>query len=410
MPDAENKIKSRKEGNIEMKILIASDTYFTVVSGLAEMTFTEAETLRELGNDVRVLCLSPDRKSRKQGMYYMSGSFSLPIYPGYRQSLKFKDPILDELKEWKPDIVHCQTEGTVHTMAKSIAKAAGAPLVMTLHTNYTQFIFHNAGQAGSAFSKVAGSILAPFIYKGTAVITTPSEKARNILVDDYHVRTKVCVVPNGIKQDIFKKPLPDEERKAILAKYDIPDNGKLFVCISRISAEKNIRELIDFFPDVLAEEGDAYLLMVGDGPYLKAAKKRAEKNGVSDRIIFTGVVNRQEIYKYYKLGEAFLSASVFEMHSLTYIEAITCGLPLICRNDTSLKGLLDDGVNGFIYNDREEFKQGCLKIIRDKELAGRMSDDSLERSKRFTDKAHAGNMQRLYLDILKKKKEHEAGL
>ena len=103
-----------------------------------------------------------------------------------------------------------------------------------------------------------------------------------------------------------------------------------------------------------------------------------------------------DLYRYYKAGTAFLSASTFEMHSLTYLEALACGLPLICRDDPCLKGVLVSGKNGYTYQKKEEFIEHCLELIHNKPVRDRMAACSLRRSENFSDRAMVERMEKLY--------------
>ena len=52
---------------------------------------------------------------------------------------------------------------------------------------------------------------------------------------------------------------------------------------------------------------------------------------------------------------------------------MSVGLPLVCREDMSLRGVLDDGVNGYIYETEQEFVEKTSKLLEDAELRGKMS-------------------------------------
>ncbi len=118
------------------------------------------------------------------------------------------------------------------------------------------------------------------------------------------------------------------------------------------------------------------LLFVGDGPYREELKQRTVSLGLEDRVIFAGMVKPDMVGMYYKLGDIFVSASVSETQGLTYIEAISSGLPLLCRRDECLNGVLLDGLNGWQYSDGNEFA-GRLKEFSDSpELQYKFSENS----------------------------------
>ena len=100
------------------------------------------------------------------------------------------------------------------------------------------------------------------------------------------------------------------------------------------------------------------------------------------------------------MGDLFVSASTFEVHSLTYLEAMTCGLPLVCRKDPCLKGVLKDGVNGYTYQTEKEFVSRVTQILNDRGLQQRMSRNALKRSEAFTDQRFVDRTVALYRKVL----------
>lgn len=384
-----------------MKILLVTDAYNHLTNGVAIVVKTLSQTFREKGHDVKVLTMSNTREAARDDEVYFMPSFSVPLYPELRMSAVRRHPFLEELKDWKPDIIHIHSEASASRMAKAIAKETGAPVVTTWHTDYAKFAFHNH-YSMSAIRHTAHLLLTA-ICRDTEIITVPSYKAKKIL-DGYALKYPNTVIPNGIILSRFQQEVTEEEREELLNELCIEKDKKILVIISRLSPEKNISELLEFFPELLKEEPNLHLLIAGIGPDKKHLEELSEKLGIKDNVTFAGFVPPELTYRYYKLGMAFMSASTFEMHSLTYLEAMACGLPLICRSDPSLQGVLDDGQNGYIYKTREEFVEKALRLIQDDDLRQKMAACALERSLEFSEEAFADNMLELYEDIVRQGK------
>ena len=93
-----------------------------------------------MGIEVRILTLSKSFKSYyENGVYYIS-SFPVKIYPDIRASLSVIDPVILSAIEWKPDIVHTQSEFSTFNFARVIATGAKCPIVHTYHTMYEHYI------------------------------------------------------------------------------------------------------------------------------------------------------------------------------------------------------------------------------------------------------------------------------
>ncbi len=376
-----------------MKILLAADINKTLMNGAVGVVINLEKNLKELGHDVKVLMLSPTNESIQEEDNYCLPSHPSRWYPDIRQTRVWRHPFITEIIEWRPDIIHIHTEGSVARISRSISRKTGAPFVITMHTYYEKYIFHKI--AGTKFTNVLFRGVSKFFYRGTKAVTVPSAKGKKLLLS-YKVKKPIYIIPNGIEQERFRKDFPDEEKAALIEKLGLSGASGIFVVVSRISVEKKLDEMIEYFGDVVKADSGAALIIAGDGPALEDLKKQVEKSGLSGNILFTGMIDQEDLYRYYKSGIAFLSASDFEMHSLTYLEAITCGLPLLCRDDPCLEGMLEERVNGFAWKTREEFVSGCLSLMRDKTLRERFSAASLEISENFSAKKCAMDMADFY--------------
>lgn len=378
-----------------MKILISTDTYKHQINGVANATSLLADELRNRGHQVKVLSLSDKRESYKNGDDYFISSVSSLIYPDMRISLKVNDVLIRELIEWHPDVVHIQTEFSARILAMAVVKSINAPIVMTFHTHYEQFVApYIVGK--KLLTKVA-SFFYHRTYRKTKVLVAPSYKAKDIL-ENYHIHQPIYVIPNGIP--FSDNPITPQEKARMLKKLRIPNNGKVLVSVSRISHEKNLDELIDFMPALLKREPQIRLLIVGGGPHLKKLQKKAAKMRLSGRVIFSGPVPHSEVDKYYQLGNIFVCASTFETQGLTYAEAMSNRLPLVCRSDKCLVNVIENGKNGYTYNNREEYIRYILKILDNPHLQRTMSDISKTRSVDFGKERFVNSMEALYQSVI----------
>ena len=134
--------------------------------------------------------------------------------------------------------------------------------------------------------------------------------------------------------------------------------------------------------------------------------------GVEDNVVFAGRIPVEDIWRYYALSDVFVSASVAEAHSMSNLEAIAHGLPLLCHEDEALDGVLDNGYNGFAYNTREEFVDCACKLLNDEELRKSMGEASLKKAEDFSTEKIAMSAVRIYEDAIsawKSKTRNEKG-
>lgn len=142
------------------------------------------------------------------------------------------------------------------------------------------------------------------------------------------------------------------------------------------------------------------LLIVGDGPYRNNLENKVRETALNNNVIFTGMINPKIISKYYKIGHIFVSASESETQGLTYLEALACKLPLICKKDACLRNVLINNYNGFLYENSKEYIAKLKLILSNDNLYSQMAVNSFTVAKKYSTENFAKNMESIYLDEL----------
>lgn len=376
-----------------MKVLLATDCYIFQTGGVANVVLSLENGLRKKGCEVKVLALSNSHRSYKDGESYFIRSFRFYDYPEHRISFAFHDPLLEELTAWKPDIIHIHTEATAGMMAKAIARKTDTPVVMTTHTDFEYFIF---GRFRGVWAvKMLARMWGKPTYRQAEKVIVPSEKARSF-PHLQPVADRVAVIPNGIQLERYQKPVSPDEKSALFRQLGLRDNGCTLVMITRLSREKNVMEILRYFPPMLRALPEAQLVIVGEGPDRKRLEAFCARNRLTGHVRFTGRIPPEEVYRYYGMGEIFVSASTFELHSMSYLEAMACGLPLVCREDASLRGVLTDGENGLIYRNEREFIAAVSRILGEKTLREQMQKKALLQAEAASDRRFVERTLALY--------------
>ena len=386
-----------------MKVLITTDWYKPVINGVVTSATNLEEGLRKAGHDVRILTLSSDLHSYREGNVIYIGSVGVGmIYPNARLRARLNDPLVQELIDWRPDIVHSQCEFSTFSFAKRIARESGCPLVHTYHTVYEDFThyFSPSIRLGHFLARK----FSHYIASQTDAVIVPTEKIRNML-RSYQITQPIFTVPTGLRMDAFLAPLSPEKRAALRRELSLREGDLALTYIGRLAQEKNINELLHFLPDT---PRNIKLLLVGDGPYRDKLETQVRELGVTNRVIFTGMVSPECIADYYKMGDIFVSASRSETQGLTYIEALASGLPLLCRRDDCLNGVLLHAVNGFAYTTEAEFLAG-LSALSDAQTQHDMGIAAQRAAyARFSAEGFTQNVLQVYQSCQLRSKEESA--
>lgn len=379
-----------------MKILLTTDTYLPSVNGVAISTHNLYKELKVLGHDVRILTLSSDGMERVEGDIYYLRSINSYIYPGTRIKIPFFNRPIHDIVEWHPDIIHSQTEFSTMLAAKLMSVRFKIPQIHTYHTMYEDYL--NYFLKGKVLRKSTAAKLTATLFNTFEAIIVPTEKVRDALTG-YGIQKDIYTIPTGIDISKFQREITEDELNKLAEKYKIYDRDKLIVYVGRIAEEKNLNEIILLFREVVKRIEGVKLLIVGGGPYLNELKKLVKRLCLSEYINFTGMVEPQDVYKYYKLGKMFVTASLSETQGLTYIEALSSGCPVLCKYDRCIEGIVENGYNGFAYKEGKEFIEYAARIIKDQKLQQRLSAGASDRADEYSCSTFGKRVSEVYSTV-----------
>lgn len=175
-------------------------------------------------------------------------------------------------------------------------------------------------------------------------IVAVSESTKNDLVNIYGIDDeKIEVIYSGIEDSFFDFKSSSDEILAVRKKYRLPPKFILF--FGTIEPRKNLIGLIEAF-EILKKDGkfkDVHLVLAGSFGWLYSdILKRARKSKFAEFIKFTGFVQNIDKKNLYSLAELFVYPSFFEGFGFPPLEAMACGVPVICSNKTSLPEVVGD--------------------------------------------------------------------
>ena len=381
-----------------MKILITTDLFTTKTNGVVTSVMNLRDELMAKGHEVRILTLSDNMKSRREGDVYYIRSVPCRVYPNVRVPTSFRHKLIYELIEWSPDVIHSQCEFFSFQYALRISKHTGAPIVHTYHTLYEQYVAYLI--PGKRLGNTVVRMFSRRRLKKVDRVIAPTHKVEDAL-HSYGVNKIIDVVPSGIALAQHQKRMTEEKRAAKREALGISSDKNVLVNLGRLGTEKNIGELIELFARAAEKNDSLVFLIVGDGPAREELEHKAKELGVEDKVIFTGMVDPASVQEYYQLGDLFVSASTSETQGLTYVEAAANGLPLLCRKDRCLDDVIIEGENGYEYTSAEEFLEEIANITLDPEwrkIAGKKSE---EIAAAFDKSSFGEAVEKVYESVLK---------
>ena len=379
-----------------MRVLITTDLYTTDTNGVVTSVKNLTDALIARGHEVRILTLADGLQSYRIGNVFYIRSMPLGvIYPDVRMPTSYHHRLIKQLVDWKPDVIHSQCEFFSFQFARYLAKKTGAPIVHTYHTLYEQYATYVLPIKGVG-EKAVGK-LSKMRLKNVQCVIAPTRKVEDTL-RGYGLTAPIRVVPSGISLAQHHHRLTPQERQQKRQALGIGPDELVLLNLGRLGNEKNLDELLRYFAD--NPDKSIKFLIVGDGPAKESLEKLAQKLGVADRVIFTGMVPPARVQEHYQLGDVFVSASTSETQGLTYIEAAANGLPLLCRADPCLQDVMVQGENGYTFQDAAGFHYGLEAISSDAEWRKKAGCRSEEIAAAFGIEAFGDSVEEVYESVM----------
>ena len=223
----------------------------------------------------------------------------------------------------------------------------------------------------------------PKFARNSNRIATVSEFSKQDIIDTYGIATsKIDVVYNGPNEKFI--PIEKNEITTIQNKYS--EGKPFFLFVGTLHPRKNLINLFKAFESFKKESNSNFkLLIVGRKMWWTSAIEKAfnDLNCKGD-IIFTNRVDEDELYKITASAYALTYVPVFEGFGIPLVEAMSCGVPVITSNITSMPevvgnaGLLVDPYN------IKEISEAMLKITSDQDLRTELAEKSIVQAKKFS--------------------------
>lgn len=324
-----------------MRILYLSPGCFDK-GGISRYNRYQIQTLRELFGDgfIRVISLAG----------HAPGDFEVPFEvhwsgkgPTLISKIKFVCMMVYQVLFWRPQIIlvaHVNFSG----LAVLASLACGAKVVLN---TYGLEVWSPLTRLSDWGLRHCDEVIADCHFTAE-------------FLEHAGYRSKKSVVVIWDCVDLRRFSVGPVRDKDILKLYGIPDptKFKLIVILGRISkaaSHKGYDRLIKVFAKIHQSYSDARLVLAGKGDWVDDLKKWVDELRLSDKIIFTGMVEEQHLVDIYR------SAYVFSLVSdrgvgrgegipLTPLEAMACGVPIIVGNHDGSQEAVVDQRNGYVID------------------------------------------------------------
>ncbi|MDV3349869.1 glycosyltransferase [Leptothoe sp. LEGE 181152] len=391
-----------------LKICHLSKYYPPVPGGIETHVQSLARSQAELGHDVSVLCSSSKEFHKSQNL---SGCNTIEVDKGvcvirFRCLLSIAklDLSLDLLKYlWtvatskEYDIVHIHTPNPTMILGwylvcffASFRKLGTASLVVTHHSDIIK----------QRFRKFLLYPFKKFVYEKAVYIlaTSPNYLDGSNLLSIFH--SKVKVLSLGLDLQLYLNPTPASVAYRSYLEHKYGD--QIWLCVGRLIYYKGIHMALEALTKVPGK-----LLIIGTGKLEKKLKEKSTQLGVSERVVWLGHVDQDQLAGAYQAATAFWfpSNARSEGFGLVQVEAMASTCPVI---NTHIPGSGVSWVSrhqqeGFTVGigDAEALAKAASQLLEDKELRNHLAESARRRAcKEFEQMRMAEQSLEIYRNVL----------
>jgi len=365
-----------------MKILLVNKFHY-MKGGSEKYYFTLANTFKSLGHEVIFFAMKDDKNLPcEQEQYFVNNSskngglksklnlvlhiaYSKEAYKNMTKLLNDEKPdlvilnlvhkqitcsIIDAIKDYNKDLPIYWTMHDLITICPSYTMLDGKGNICEkcLDGNF-KHCFKNKCMHGSTLMSYLSMYEAKQIkkhgwYDKIDLFICPSLFYKNKLEQSKFIKSKIVYLRN---------PLPLD------TKYELNDHSDNYVLyFGRLSKEKGVQTLIDSFKEL-----DYKLVILGTGPIEEELKQYVKNNSITN-VEFKGFKQGEELENYIKNSRCVvLPSEWYENGPYSAMEAMALGKPLIVSSLGGLPELVEQYVNGYIFNTKEELKESLIKMI-----------------------------------------------
>jgi L-malate glycosyltransferase len=216
-------------------------------------------------------------------------------------------------------------------------------------------------------------LLAPMADAVTGVCQFSADSlARN----DGFSRANINVIDNGIVLDRYR---PADRLGEIRARLGLDPARRYIASVARFYPVKDQAMLLHAFAQVAAAREDVDLLLVGDGPLRETLTELCHSLGIAARVRFLGI--RADVPEILRALDVFALTSVSEAASLTLLEAMASGVPVVVTAVGGNPELVRHGIDGLHVprGDASATANALLLILGDPSIAARMGQAARQR-------------------------------
>jgi len=357
-----------------VNIGIVTDFYYPWIGGPATLIRNLGHGLAARGHSVFLLAPSPNDTPGVEydGPLHVTRvrSHSVPFGYKLRSALRPGREVDEWLAAVQLDVLHVHHPFVLSTTALLAARKARIPVVATNHTvpecslwgiRDHRLLYSIGNRAFSTWLK--------WVLERCDMVTTPTDTAARSL-SDLGFPGQVQPISNGVDAERFRPGPGDPALRAHLGLDERP----IVLYTGRLDAEKQMDIWLQAGAEVV-KTLDVQFVATGKGTDAARLEKLTRSLGLGRHVRFVGIVAEDDFPGIYRLANVYFITSPVELQSISTLEAVASGLPVVAVQTGALPELVHRDENGYLFapGDWRAAAVALSTILSDIDVSRRMS-------------------------------------
>ena len=196
-------------------------------------------------------------------------------------------------------------------------------------------------------------------------IWSVSNWTKKHLIDLNINKEKIEILPNTVDSN---KYVISQKKEYLLSRYSIEPNDKVILTVARINKNEGYKGheiVIKSLPEIIKKNGPLKYLIVGKNDDEENLLELIKQHDLENQVILCGFIPDKELVDHYNLSNVFLMPSYGEGFGIVFLEALSCGIPVIAGNTDGSEDALMNGLLGKLINpkDKNEIISNVLTLL-----------------------------------------------
>lgn len=354
-------------GSAKRKIVIIADCMDVGFGGMKTFTKNLVEYISRVNTDSQLYIINTGRNEKTNNVHFISIPFiRLPGKFFFRAFYQIPRAI----KKIKPDVVLETTHFGPFRLPKEVKR------VTVIH-DLSTFLFP---QYHTWLMRTMERIFLPGIIKKATRLITVSNSTKNDLMEHFEVpESKISVIPLAAEKR-FRKKID----QSVLTRLKVVQ--PYFLCLGVIQPRKNIPALLEAYKNFRNQYQEVcQLVLAGQvGWKSQVILDQINSHPYKEDIILTGHVPDADLPALYTMCHVFIYPSFYEGFGLPLLEAMSCGIPCIASNSSSLPEVGGDAPLYFDPNEVDQLFHSMQSFMSNEKTRIGKSELSLQQAEKFS--------------------------